>query len=361
MDKIIWILVLVSIVFVLLFLFGAYISLYRARKRLILEKHHDDIVEENIAVLYSKYLKNQDKKVESFSSFVDRKKKNKKIRNVFLDIFLGFISLVLIAVIAASIAYRFTGGQVYINNTTFYVVETDSMSEKNLSHEDELAGHDDQIEARTFILLEKLSDDEELVPYTIYAYKDEDDQIIVHRYIETLDDGTYLFRGDSNALPTQDDNGVTRDQIIGRFTGYQNHALGETIYFLKSPVGIFVLFGLFAILLGEGIYSDKLDKLYKQRYEILLPYAQGIYNKYVIIDGDRNVKPLLIKGIASYEPGSIYYVLHGNNMLSTGEKVVIIKEEEHTCLCSVLSDVDEYDATPIRVSKDNLSFYSFKK
>lgn len=354
MDKVAWIVVLVSMLFVLLFLFGTFILLYRSRKRLILEKHHDDIVEENIAVLYSDYLKESGD--GSFSAFLHRKRKARKIRNVLLDIVLGIVGLVMLAVLAASIAYRFTGGQVYIGNTAFYVVETDSMSEKNPDNEEELQGHDDQIPARTFILIERLGEGEELVPYMIYAYQDKDGNVIVHRYIETMDDGTYLFRGDANALPIESDIGVTDDQIVGKFTGYQNRALGETIYFLKSPIGLVVVLALFGILVGQGVYADKLDRLYDQRYEILLPKAEEIHAKYVAIDGDREKKPLLLKDIAMYPEGTVCYVLKGDERLSTGERVKIVREESKTCLCRILSDSNPYDATPISIAKSNLAF-----
>ena len=356
MDKVTWIVVLISVVLVLVFLFGAFLMLYRSRKRLLIEKHHDDIIEENIAVLYSAYLKDAEERGGSFSAFVDRKKKGKKIRGILLDIVLGIVGLIMLAVLACSVAYRFTGGQVYINDTAFYVVETDSMSEKNESN-DYLEGHDDQIPARTFILLERLGEDEELVPYTIYAYQDEDGNVIVHRYIETMDDGTYLFRGDKNASPIASDVGVTREQIVGRFTCYQNHALGEAIYFLKSPFGIIVIVGLFGVFVGQSVYSEKLDLLYRKRYESLLPEAKEIYQKYVVIDGDRKRKSLLLDGIDIYPEGGVFYILHGNSELSTGEKVEIVKEEDTTCLCKILSDVGSYKSLPIRVKKANLSSY----
>ena len=354
MDKVAWIVVLLSMFLVLLFLFGTFILLYRSRKRLILEKHHDDIVEENIAVLYSAYLR--ESRDGSFSAYVSRKRKGRKVRGIVLDVILGIVGLLMLVVLACSIAYRFTGGQMYINDTAFYVVETDSMSEKNPSNEEDLEGHDDQIPERTFILIERLGEDEELVPYAIYAYQDEDGNVIVHRYIETMDDGTYLFRGDANALPIESDIGVTRDRIVGRFTGYQNHALGEAIYFLKSPIGLVVIIALFGVLVGQSVYSDKLDRLYEQRYEILLPKAEEIHAKYVAIDGDRERKPILLKDIAMYPEGTICYVLNGNERLSTGERVEIVKEESRTCLCRILSDVNPYDSSLVRIEKSDLAF-----
>lgn len=358
MDKISWIIALISTLFVLLFLFGAFILLYQSRKRLILEKHHDDIVEENIAVLYSEYLESQS---DDFESFLSKKKQRRKIRGVILDIVLALVGIVMLAILAASVAYRFTGGQVYINNHAFYVVETDSMAEKNESHAEVLADYDDQIPAHTFIILEKLQSDEELVPYTIYAYEDKDGNIIVHRFIRMMEDGTYFFRGDSNDSPIASDVGVGRGQIIGKFTGYQNHPLGETIYYLKSPFGWIVLAGLFGIFIGQTIYSDKLDRLYRQRYEILFPKAKEIHSKYLVIDGDRKKKRFLLRGIAKYSEGSVFYVLHGDNQLSTGEKVRILKEEEKTCLCRILSDTSDYDSTPIRIQKKNLSAFRTRK
>lgn len=377
MDNLSWILALISVVLVLIVLFSAFYMLYKSNKRLIMEKHRDDVVEENIAVLYSDYEKKKQKKSITFAEYIQKKKSGKKARGILLNIVFGILGILLIAVIAASIAFRFTGGQVYINNTAFYVVETDSMSEKNPAHEDELEGYDDQIPARTFILLEKLDDSEELVPYTIYAYKDNEGQVIIHRYIEPLDDGTFLFRGDSNASPIASDVGVTRNQIIGRFTGYQNHALGETIYFLKSPFGIVLLIALTGIVIAQSLYSDKLDKLYDQRYETLLPHAEEIHAKYQIIEDERRKRDILpgkihnlpaklqprkaksrterLNQMYSFQVGGIYYVLYGGNGISTGEKVEIIKENEYTCVCKVLSQVNSYDSPDIEIAKDNLA------
>ncbi len=354
MEKIAWIIVLVCVFLVIVFLFGTFVLLYRSRKRLLLEKHHDDIVEENIAVLYSEYQERGKEKDSSFSAFLHRKRKRRKVLDILLDVVLGLATLLMLALLAAAIAYRHTGGQLYINGTAFYVVETDSMSEKNPQNE-YLEGHDDQIAAHSFILLEKLEEDENLVPYEIYAYMDEEGQVIVHRYVSLMEDGTYLFRGDKNSSPLESDVGVERNQIIGRYNGYQNLPLGETISFLKSPIGMIVLVGLIAVFLGQAVYSEKLDRLYRLRYESLIPFAEEIHAKYVVLDQDRRKEALLLRKIALYPVGSVFLVLRGNAFVSTGERVEIVEEEDTTCLCRLLSDVNPYPSLPIRIAKDNLA------
>lgn len=360
MEKVSWIIVLVSVFLVLLFLSMSFVLLYRSRKRLLYEKHHDDIVEENIALLYAGYLKERRDRDCSFPAFLDRRKKRKRTRGILLDVVLALVSLVLLAVLAAAVALRATGGQMTFGGTAFYVVETDSMSEKNPDNDD-LEGYDDQIPARTFILIETIDEDETLVPYAIYAYKDEAGEVIVHRLIKTMDDGTYLFRGDKNTGPIASDLHVERSQILGRFTGYQNHALGETVFFLKSPIGLVVLVGLLGVFVGQCVYSDKLDRLYEKRYDMLLPDAERLYAKYVRIDADRTLKKDLLDQIDLYPEGSVFYVLYGDGWLSTGERVEILKEEDRTCLCRIVSDVSDNPSLPIRVEKENLAFYAEKK
>ena len=353
MENVSLLIALIAIVFILAFIIVAFVMIYRAHRRLVLEKHYDDIVEENIALLYSEYTRKGDTEL-GFGNYVEKKEKARKRRSILGNVLSGIVAFFALAVIALSIGYRYLEGAVYLGDTAFLVVTSDSMSEKNESNDD-LEWYDDQIPVGAFVTIEKVPSEAEMVPFAIYAYLDEEGDIVIHRFIEENEDGTYLFRGDKNSSPLESDVGVERNQIIGRYNGYQNLPLGETISFLKSPIGMIVLVGLIAVFLGQAVYSEKLDRLYRLRYESLIPFAEEIHAKYVVLDQDRRKEALLLRKIALYPVGSVFLVLRGNAFVSTGERVEIVEEEDTTCLCRLLSDVNPYPSLPIRIAKDNLA------
>ncbi len=353
MENVSLLIALIAIVFILAFIIVAFVMIYRAHRRLVLEKHYDDIVEENIALLYSEYTRKGDTEL-GFGNYVEKKEKARKRRSILGNVLSGIVAFFALAVIALSIGYRYLEGAVYLGDTAFLVVTSDSMSEKNESNDD-LEWYDDQIPVGAFVTIEKVPSEAEMVPFAIYAYLDEEGDIVIHRFIEENEDGTYLFRGDKNPYPTEDDEKVERSKIVGRYTGYQNVPLGYAISFLKSPIGILVLASLFCIVIIQSVYSSRMDRLYDKRFEILIGRAKEIHAKYSRLDAERKMKKTLLRDIGHYPEGSTCHVLYGDGKLSTGERIVVEKEKDDEIEGRVLSDVSPYPSNTIRIKKDNLS------
>ena len=354
MENLSMLIALIAIVFLLAFLIVAFVMLFRMRKRLVVEKHHDDIVEENIALQYSKFLRSKDAKDADFRSYSKKRLKAKRRWGILWDVLCALVAIAAVAVLGLSVAYRYTEGTTYVGGKAFLVVTTDSMSEKHDKNED-LVGHDDQIPQGAFVTFDRVKDGEALVPFEVYAYLNEDGEVIVHRLIEQNEDGTYLFRGDKNQYPTADDSKVRRDQIIGKYNGDANVPLGYTILFLKSPIGLLVIAALFCIIVIQTTYSDKLKKLYRERSLTLMDDAEEIYRKYVRIDEDRRIKRTLLSGIELYPEGCRCYVLYGDENFSTGEQIVVEGEEKGEVEGRIVSSVNPYPSAKVRIRKEILT------
>lgn len=84
-------------------------------------------------------------------------------------------------------------------------------------------------------------------------------QICVHRCMEIREDGTYVTKGDANAV--QDVATVRKDQLIGKGVLVLPYA-GYWVQFLQTPLGISVIIVclLGSVAMESGIFRRKKDK-----------------------------------------------------------------------------------------------------
>ena len=193
-----------------------------------------------------------------------KKNKNKYIKGlkIFLDIF--FI-VIFLGILGFNIYSKVTNSLYSINGTTYITIATGSMATKNEENTYLTTNSlDNQIKQFSLIGLDKVEDSSNLKVYGIYAYKNEDNQLIVHRIIksEVIDNEVYYtFRGDAN--PKSDYFLVNAKDVLYEYTGYQNVPLGYFLSFLSSIVGITALIYIVVALSFNDYFDSKKEAKYR--------------------------------------------------------------------------------------------------
>ena len=207
------------------------------------------------------------------------------IINAIVWVFYAVIALLLIS----GIFFRASGEQVYIGDSTFMVIQSGSMSEKNKANTWLYDGSIDetrlnyQIQTYDLISISKIAAPEDIKKYDVVAYKAADGSIICHRVIAVnVIDGNYYyqFRGDANnassdyetlgANPTSTlHSGLSFDLMVGKYTGFHNLPLGLMIEYFRSDIGLICLAsGLIAV--GFFYYfDDKVNRTYDVREDFV--------------------------------------------------------------------------------------------
>ena len=186
----------------------------------------------------------------------------------------GIIGNILSYIILAAVAGLFVTGIVYkvngdnftINNQTVLVIKSESMSEFYDSRIAEKYNYnaDLQFDVGDICIFEKVPEDSNLVKGEVYGYK-KGNMIITHR-LEDIDDDSYRFRGDANAVP---DKIVKRDAILYHYIGNKIPGVGTFILFAQSYFGLWSLFGMLGITIISEIMYHKMSKITKERYKLI--------------------------------------------------------------------------------------------
>ena len=193
-----------------------------------------------------------------------KKNKNKYIKGlrIFLDVF--FI-VIFLGILGFNIYSKVTNSLYSINGTTYITVATGSMATKNEENTYlTMNSLDNQIKQFSLIGLDKVEDPSNLKVYGIYAYKNEDKQLIVHRIIksEVIDNEVYYtFRGDANTK--SDYFLVNAKDVLYEYSGYQNVPLGYFLSFLGSIVGITALIYIVVALSFNDYFDSKKEAKYR--------------------------------------------------------------------------------------------------
>ena len=215
------------------------------------------------------YLKIDEKPVCLYDTIVTNKEKNKKYQ-VLLNIIFGIFYFFLGVLILVSVTYKLMGEAFYLGDTTLITIKTGSMETVNDANtyikENNLTN---QIEQYSLISLEKVTSNDELKLYDVAAYK-YDDSIYVHRIIRRYTNPVtgvvyYTFRGDSNSSSLNFELTITLDEIVGKYTGFQNYGLGVALTYLQSTIGIVAMAAAIIFLITYNITEDKIEANYYKR------------------------------------------------------------------------------------------------
>lgn len=261
---------------------------FNSKKRLYVAKVEDPKIE----VIVKKDLKHLQKKYgepKAIALGINKKKKREKKASNILSGFLIAFYVVLLGLVAFAAIEQQAGGQLFMGDTAMLVIHTESMEEVYRSNQVELSNHnllgeENRIERYSFVTLKKVTSEDELVPYKVYAFKMDSKEegktiTIVHRLLDiTEKDGkkAFTFRGDANPSSMTGEIAIGFDQVIGEWTGYKNLTLGMFIIYLQSGIGIITLLTAFMLLIIYSILYTKSTDQYEIRYEAILYGLIGV-------------------------------------------------------------------------------------
>lgn len=205
---------------------------------------------------------------------VEFKKKKTKIS---LNIILGFMYLVFLAIFALGIKARLEEGVTSYFGQSVLVIETGSMETKNEYNTYlETKDLDNQIKQYSLITLDIDITEDDMKQYDIYAFYNDKGEIIVHRLIVITTDeqgnNRYTFRGDANNASASYETSITFDKIIGRYTNYQNYILGILKVYLSSNIGLITVFFAFASALFYDIFEANSNTKFTERKIYILKH-----------------------------------------------------------------------------------------
>ncbi len=215
----------------------------------------------------------QSEKPASYLELIAKKEKKSKISKiVFLSLY-GVFAAFIIALMITSITYRVNGDMLFINDTTYLTIKTPSMSdvhkENTYIQENNL---DNQIEQYALINVKRVASVDELNIYDVVAFK-ANDLIYVHRLIEKNEgsDGEILltFKGDANNGSYSFEKGVSFDNVIGVYNGYQSLFWGTMITYLQSNIGIIAMTLALVFLVNLEVQEELIDCDYSKRLKYL--------------------------------------------------------------------------------------------
>lgn len=241
---------------------------YSSSKHKIKLIHHG-IEDENIKrIIYSGFEK--DKKSKNVAEYAMKYNENENKLKLISDIIYNLVFLFFLGVIIFSASFRCQGEEFYLGNTTYLIIQTNSMETKNPSHLYYEDLPNNQIEQLSLVGISKVKQ-KDLKLYDIIAFR-YDDKIYVHRIVRISEkDGVlyYTTQGDANGGTLTFETDLTFDKIIGKYNNFQSIELGLLLTYFESNIGIIsLLFGLLFVAF-VGIFDGKVQKKYVWRIEIL--------------------------------------------------------------------------------------------
>ena len=209
------------------------------------------------------------------------KKQHFKIVNILISI-INYIVLLTIGVgIVTAVIYKVSGDQFKITDNTCLVIASDSMKEFcDDSYKETLLSYNENIKETQFktgdiVTFETVNEDDSLVLYDVYAYKNNKGQLITHRYLGETSDGKLIFKGDN---VTKRDSYVNRNQVILHSTNFKISYIGFVILFVQSSYGLYTFLSCIALIIVSDIYLSKYNKMLKNR-RVFLNLEKSKYDK----------------------------------------------------------------------------------
>lgn len=254
--------------------FGILFFLYtKQRCKIYRVGAEDENVSQDLEEIKVKYLKKHEEEENIYAKSLEHRKKKSHAIGVIGDVIYGIIIVIALALAGFGIYLSATNQPLFINDTSYLVIMTGSMEDKNQENDYLIENDlDDQITQYSLIGIDKIDSIDEIKLYDIIAFYDSDENIIVHRVIAIREEKGIKYiqtQGDANTGSITDEIAITEDRIIGIYDGYQNYGLGITITYLRSTLGIIALCGFGVFLLVYSISESNIDKAYEERLEYL--------------------------------------------------------------------------------------------
>ena len=256
-------------------------------KKCIIKGLEDDVLKKELAKEYKKHIY-YDKETANLQKITQKKNQNyydyemltqeKNDANFCLKtlfrvcVSLLYIGIALIFIIG--LRSRLVNGVTSYFGNSYLVIQTGSMETVHPANSNLIEdGITNQIKQYSLIGIEK-TDKDNMRINDIYAFYDDEQNIIVHRLIgiNQQENGeiTYRFKGDANAVSAPYETNVTMDRIVGRYTGYQNFLAGVFILYVQSNIGMITLFFAICAMACFDFFESKVAKFINERKKILL-------------------------------------------------------------------------------------------
>lgn len=217
------------------------------------------------------------------NALYENEKKKSKVNKALRITGKVFSTALLLAVLfffGTSLYSRFSGNNMVFGDTSYIVIATGSMSEKNkyndYLYDNELLTQYDlnnQFDAYDIIGVSKYKSKDEVKLYDVVAFKGKDNVIYVHRIIEIREDGTYVTRGDSNARSDAGllyENYLNYNDIVGKYNSNRVKGLGIFVIFIQSNGGIITIISIVYCMVMFDYYRDKYENSIERRTKFIL-------------------------------------------------------------------------------------------
>ena len=194
------------------------------------------------------------------------------IGKIIFSLIYSLFVLFVVFVVGVSISYRVNNETLFIGDSTYFTVKTESMASIHEDNDYILENNlEDQIPQYSLITIEKVKDINDIEVYDILAFR-VNDVVYVHRVIDIIfDNGDIYFtlKGDANPTSLLIETKVNEEQIIGIYNGNNSLFMGIAITYLQSEIGLIALFMSIAFLINVEIQEYLIDNTYEKRKKIL--------------------------------------------------------------------------------------------
>lgn len=285
LDTLVWIIAGVVLVFIVAGFVVLFAVLVKYKNRIVLNGLEDEKISKNIDRDVEKFEKSKHEEgLEAYRTYYQKKKGSDRVGDILNDIFLGFLSFLLVAAMVLGLYMKFDDNKLPLGNTTYLVVQNATMEKVDSSNTYLSNGKadyeyiDTRIDQYSLIGLDKYVSSDQIKLYDIVAYKYEDD-VIVHRVIgiSKNDDGiAYTLRGDANSSSLSYELSVTESMILGVYNGFDSPYLGIYIVFIQSWLGIILICLIVFMIISFMVISTKLENAKTRRYEKLIDIRLGL-------------------------------------------------------------------------------------
>lgn len=169
---------------------------------------------------------------------------------------------------------RFSNNVMMLGNNAYIVIASGSMEERN-SANTYLDTYDlnNQINTYDMIEITRYENQSQVKLYDVVAFKNKNNVTIVHRIIEIRSDGTYVTRGDSNAVSdtnSQYEGYLKYENIIGKYTSNRIPMVGLFVIFLQSNAGIITIASVIYCMFMFDHFRVKHENALYERTDMLL-------------------------------------------------------------------------------------------
>ena len=194
------------------------------------------------------------------------------VGKIIFSLIYSLFVLFVVFVVGISISYRVNNETLFIGDSTYFTVKTESMASIHEDNDYILENNlIDQIPQYSLITIEKIEDINDIEVYDILAFR-VNDIVYVHRVVDiNFDDGDIYFtlKGDANPTSLLIETKVKEEQIIGIYNGNNSLFMGIAITYLQSEIGLIALFMSIAFLINVEVQEYLIDNTYEKRKKIL--------------------------------------------------------------------------------------------